>query len=312
MRHTIAEENKKAATGSRLKAQGGFSVLEMLIAVCILIPIMAGAMQLYSVGVNQYASEQSTVEANQDASAGFNMMTREIAQAGSHGDIVTTLQANVAGSATPQTVPVASSVGFSVGDYIEVLDASGNVETVPITGVGDGTITGAFMGNYVSGDPIRLFALPYLGGILPPGTPSPNTATDVTTLRFFGDIYGDGILYYVEYAYDSANAQITRSMTPFTSTAKEPAVPLLTNVKPGSARFTLHTDARSVITSVTVSLTIESQWETASGASEEIKLSSKVTAPSTKAASILLEELLSMGGLNKLPPIPQRIALYTE
>ncbi|MBN2243503.1 MAG: hypothetical protein JW793_12525, partial [Acidobacteria bacterium] len=180
-----------------------------------------------------------------------------------------------------------------------------------ITGVGSNTLSGAFLNNYVAGDKIRLFAMPYLNGVLRPNGLAAGSATPVTTLRFFGDIYGDGNLYYVEYAYDSQNRQITRSMTPFSRTRKEPAVPLITGIRGNSAGFTLHTDNQGFVTSVTLSLTVENKTRY-SPKLEEIALSSRITIPSISAASNLLREILLFGGANRLPPVPQRIALYTN
>jgi hypothetical protein len=116
-------------------------------------------------------------------------------------------------------------------------------------------------------------------------------------------------MYYVEYIYDSNNARITRSMTPFTNTTKEPAVPLITNIKPGSAQFILHTDHLSIITSVTVSFTVENEWETVSQL-EEVELSSRIAIPSAEAASDMLLENMQYQDVNNLPPVPGRIAWY--
>ncbi|MBN2321969.1 MAG: hypothetical protein JXR49_23030 [Acidobacteria bacterium] len=311
MTHNISGKAEKKKKHNGIRSQGGFSALEVLISVCILIPIMAGAMHMFSEGVNQHASEQESIEANQDASAGFNLMTTEIAQAGSHGDKSTTIQQNIIGSTGAQAVSVASSDGFCIGDFIQGINNAGDLETVEIVGVGSNTINAVFLNDYVVGDKIRLFAMPYLDGVLPPTATVANGATPVTTLRFFGDIYGDGNLYYVEYAYDSQNAQITRSMTPFSQTYKEPAVPLITGLQPSATPFFLHTNDQNVITSITVSFTVENQ-RGLSPTAEEIALSSKITIPSVVAASNLLKEILLYGGVNHLPPIPQRISFYTS
>ena len=312
MTHKIPEkfELKKKIAG--ILSPAGFSALEVLISVCILIPIMAGAMHMFSEGINQQVSEQESIEANQDASAGFSLMTTEIAQAGSHGDISTTIQQNVFGGAAAQAVSVASSDGFCAGDFINVVNGAGDMETVEILWVAaDNTISGSFLNDYVVGDKIRLFALPYLNGVLTPNGLAANAETPVTTLRFFGDIYGDGNLYYVEYAYDAQNEQITRSMTPFNQANKEPAVPLITGIKANSAQFILHTDNQNFVTSVTVSLTVENQTRYSSKA-EEIALSSKVAIPSVLAASNLLKEILLYGGVNHLPPTPQCVSLWAN
>jgi len=310
MTHFIPNMSNKSGGNTRFQLHGGFTIMEMLVSICILLPIMGGALTLFSVGVNQQSSEQSSVEANQDATAGFNMMKMEIAQAGSHDiNVETETNSSILGNETyAQTVQVDSTAGLCVGDSIDVIDA-GLSEIVQITGLTSNTITGIFKYSHNSTTTLRLFGLPYAHGVIPPVGATINSDIPVTTLRFFGDIYGDGTMYYVEYIYDSNTAQITRSMTPFTNTSKEPAVALITNIQAGSAQFILHTNAMQIVTSVTVSLTVENEWETASHL-EEIELSSKIKIPSTEAASEMLLENMQYHGVNDLPPIPDRIALY--
>ena len=311
MTHAMLRSNKLSGARPPVHSHFGFTVMEMLVSICILLPIMAAALKLFTVGVNQQSSEQSSVEANQDATAGFNLMKMEIAQAGSHDIFVETQTiSTITGSDTyPQSVAVDSTSGLNVGDYIDLVDGIFS-ETVQITGLSSSTITALFLYNHGSGTTIRFFGFPYTQGVLPPSGISPNSDTPVTRLRFFGDIYGDGNLYYAEYVYDSNNARITRSLTPFTSNSKAQAEPLITHITPGTARFILHTDQMNVITSVTVSLTVENQWETASNL-EEIELSSRIAIPSAEAASGLMLENMHYQKVNKLPPVPSRIAIYS-
>jgi len=305
MKYLILKQKNASGENPRIHIQEGFSALEMLICVCILIPIMAGAMQFFSVGVNQHAAERSSIEANQDASAGFDLMTTEIAQAGSHGQVITYTSAPVlADPLMTQTIPVDSSAGFSVGDTVEL-----DTEKVQLLGVGNNTITGIFEKNHNNNTTVRMYALPYKDGIIQPAKLNPNSLTTVQTLRFFGDIYGDGNMYYVVYDYDERNAQITRSMTNFTDMNLQPAIPLITNVKQGSAQFVLHTDHLSIITSVTVSLTAENEWETGSK-NEEISLTANVRIPSAEAASELYLENMHYGPVNNLPSVPELLAKF--
>lgn len=299
MKHSIGKRTDISGEKPWIHIQNGFSAMEMLLCVFILIPIMAGAMQFFSVGVNQHAAERSSIEANQDASAGFDLMTTEIAQAGSRRHVVTQTSAPIAANPLmTQTISVDSSSGFSAGDIVEI-----DTEKVQLTAVGTNTITGIFEKNHNNNATVRMYALPYKEGVLSPGGLNPNSLTTVQTLRFFGDIYGDGNMYYVVYDYDEPNAQITRSMTNFKDMNVQPAMPLITNVKPGSAQFVLHTDHLNIITSVTVSLTVENEWETGSK-KEEINLMANVGIPSAEAASELYLENLHYGPVNNLPSVP--------
>lgn len=293
---------------SRIRSQDGFSLIELMVAILIVIPVMAAALSLFSVGVRQQASEQTSVEANQEARAGLEMMTMEIAQAGSHGDRSTVTASAVSASTTPQAVSVADATGFTVGDWVDV-DTGANLETVQITAVGSSTLSAVFRMAHASGVPVRLFALPFLNGVIPPAGLGVNSSAAVTTLRFFGDMNGDGNLYYVEYNYDNANNRITRSMTPITQTSKNAALPIVTNVKPGSVDFTLYTNGLGVVTSAAVKMTVQNTWKSGSKY-QETELSTRVLIPSAAAASTLLEELHAFGGVNRFTPTPSRVAAW--
>jgi Tfp pilus assembly protein PilW len=288
------------------KSEDGFSLMELIVSVLILLPIMGAAVSLFSVGTNQQASEQSSIDANQEARSGLEMMASEIAQAGSHGDRSTVTTAAISTpSATPRAVSVASTAGMTVGDWVDV-DIGANLESVKLTAVSSTSITGAFRVAHVSGVPIRLFALPFVTGIIPPTGMAASSSSTGTTLEFFGDICSDSNLYYVEYVYSSTNAQITRSITPITQAGKNPALPFVRNVVPNSVQFTVNTDALGVVTSVNIAMTVRNNWSTASKY-QETQLSTRVLIPSALAGSVLKSELLGFGGVNKLPPTPSRV-----
>jgi hypothetical protein len=310
-----AEMKKSAKTWS----EEGFSMAELLLCVVIMVPIMSAAVGLFSVGVKEQSSEQSSVEVNQEARIALEMMAQEIAQAGSHRDRVTTLSGaitnpNPAPSAA-QTVGVGSSAGMVAGDYIDI-DVGNKSETVKLTAVGANTITAPFRFTHSSGAVVRLFAFPFVNGVITPTGMTEDSTRDVTTLRLFGDVNTDqaaGVnseILYIEYAYDSANNQITRSATPITQTTRNTAVPFVRNILPNSVRFTLHTDSLNAITSVDIAFAVQTTWSTA-GNFQQIPLLTKVVIPSTSAGSILLQDLNLLGGVNKLPPTPTRIAAWT-
>jgi Tfp pilus assembly protein PilW len=292
--------------------ESGFSLVEMLVCLLIMIPIMGAAVGFFKVGVDQHSTEQSAIDLNQEARSGLEMITMELSQAGSHdssGVVGTTTNSAITASATAQTVGVGSSAGFTIGDYVTV-DNGTSQESVRITAVGTGTLTGAFRTAHVANTPIRLLALPYLGGVIRPAGMGANSSTAVTTLRFFGDINGDGSLNYVEYSYvvDDANtAHITRSMTPITAGAMNAALPIIGKIKPGSVQFILNTDSRSVVTSVIIQMTVRDTIMTGSKR-QETQLSSRVVIPCAVAASDLFLQNQTFGGVNRLPPVPTQVA----
>jgi Tfp pilus assembly protein PilW len=293
---------------SRIRSQDGFSLIELMVSILILIPVMAAALSLFSVGVRQQASEQTSVDANQEARSGLEMMSMEIAQAGSHGDRSTVTTSSVSASTSPQAVSVAASAGFTAGDWVDV-DTGSNLETVQLTAVGDGTLSAVFRVAHASGVPVRLFALPFINGIIPPPGLGADSSAAVTTLRFFGDMVGDSNLYYVEYSYDSDNNQITRSMTPITQSAKNEALPIVRNVKPGTVGFTLYTNGLGIVNSAAIKMTVQNTWKSGTKY-HETELSTRVVIPSAAAASTLLEELHAYGGVNRFTATPSRVTTW--
>lgn len=295
---------------TRARSQDGFSLLEMMVSILILIPVMAAALSLFSVGIRQQATEQTSVDANQEARSALEMMSTEIAQAGSHGDRETTTTSPVSPSTNSQEISVADSAGFTVGDFVDV-DTGASMETVQLTAVGNGTLSAVFRTAHASGVPVRLFALPFAGGIIPPAGMGADSAATVTTLRFFGDINGNSNILYVEYDYDSANEQITRSMTPVSQSTKNAALPIVRNIKPGTVDFTLYTDGMGIVTSAALKMTVQNTWKSGTK-HEETELSTRVLIPSAVAAASLLDELNTYGGVNRFPPTPSRVTAWAS
>ncbi len=295
---------------NEVKREDGFSMAELLIAMVILLPVMGAALSLFSVGVNQHESEQTSIDVSQEARGALEMMASEIAQAGAHGDRETITTSTIAASINAQSVVVASAAGFMPGDYVEV-DTGANLETVQLTAVTGNSISGVFRTSHANGVPVRLFAMPYQNGVIPPAGMGASSSASVTALRFFGDMYGDSELFYVEYRYDAANDQITRSMTPISQGTKNPALPFIRNVQPNSVQFTLYTDTRGFVTAVDLSLGVQNTWGTGTQhEKQKIDVSSRTVIPSAVTASALLNEIEIYGGLNNMPPTPAKVLAW--
>jgi len=286
-------------------------MIELLVSLLILVPIMGAAVSLLSVSVQQHAAEQSSGSAVQEARAGLEMMALEIAQAGSHREVATTLSGNVSALTTVQTHNVGSVTGINAGDMVQVGGVSTPAEDILLTAVGTNSVSGIFRTGHSSGEPVRLFALPFTSGIVAPTGLGASSSTTVTTLRFFGDISGDGVLNYVVYAYDGTNAQITRSMTPVTQASLNTALPLITNVKSGSVGFTLYTDAMGVVTSVGISMVVQNTVRSG-GQFQEVALATRVVVPSAVAASNVLYENEILGMDNPIPPTPAKVTTWAS
>ncbi len=294
----------------RTSSENGFTMVELLISLLILMVLIGAVVNLFSVAINQHQSEQTSIASTQDARGGLEIMTQEISQAGSHPGKRTTVSVAYGASDADRTITVSSTSGFMAGDFVDLGNA-GAFESVQLTAVGSNTFTGGFAAARNGGDVIRLYAQPFLYGVIKPAGLGANSSATVTTLRFFGDVNGDGTIDYVEYVYDAANSEITRSNTAITQASINPAVPLIRNVKPNSAQFRLYTDSMGVVTSVRVSLTVQNTWREGNKL-QEAQLSSKILIPSAVSASALQYDVLSKGCVNKIPPTPPQVTTWAN
>lgn len=294
----------------RMRSDSGFSMMEMLVALLILVPIMAAAVSLFSTGANQQATEQSNVDAVQEARAGLDLMATELAQAGSHRDVCTATTGAVSATGSVSTVPLQSTAGLNVGDWIHI---GNDPEPVQITGISGNSASAVIDTSHGSGTPACLFALPYTQGVIPPGGMGAGASATVATLRFFGDITGNTNgastapnLWYVEYVYDSQNNRITRSATPVAQTTKNPAEVLVRNVVPNSVEFRINTNSLGIVTTAKLAFTVRNDVPTGTEY-QQTQLSTRVTIPSAMAAAALTYEMQPYQAINRLPPTPANV-----
>lgn len=217
-------------------AFAGFSLLEMMISIVILLGVSAVVMS----GLLQSSRTEGTVENRTEMHAAVRSATellqQEIGQAGRVSlPAAVTLTSAVTGGASSS--PTVSSVtGMFVGEYL-VVDAGIQQETVQVTALGANTVTATFQLGHSSGVPV-LVQGGFGTGIVPEAASPYNmtNGSDGTHLKLYGDINGDGNMVYVEYVCDTTGGNLYRSVTAFNAATIVAKTVLLPNLlaNPGS------------------------------------------------------------------------------
>jgi len=227
-----------ANRGTDKKRQKGFSLLELMVSVAILV-IVAGAVIM---GMIRMTWSQSTVmnrtQMHSSVRNATELMQQEVGQAGrlasQPGLQLTTAITVPAGSnsiTTNPTITTTATTGAAtdrlyVGENLVVDPSTTYEETVTISVITPTTITATFVNSHAANVPVLVMG-GFASGIVPPTTSSMdllvgnNTATSTSpltsttassgsTLKLYGDINGDGTMYYVTYHCDQTAGTLYR------------------------------------------------------------------------------------------------------
>jgi prepilin-type N-terminal cleavage/methylation domain len=212
------------------KRQKGFSLLELLIAVAILV-IVAGAVMAGMINTTRSQSMvMNRTQLHASVRNATELMEQEIGQAGrvtSEPGLQISAVATV-GAPSMVTVTTTSTTpattGLYEGEQLVVDPSTINEETVTISTVSSGsTITATFANTHLANTPVLVLG-GFASGILPPegssllvfsGTGTNNTklstgsggqASSSNILKLYGDINGDGTMAYVVYKCSPTDA----------------------------------------------------------------------------------------------------------
>jgi len=283
----VPGKNRSANKNSTIRrasqpAQLGFSLIELLIAMVILLAVTSVVMR----GLLQTALTQGTIqnrtEMHSSVRNATELLQQEIGQAGRvsfPASITYSLAAAVPKNpGVLQTVALTSSTGVYSGIFIGeqiIVGAGSDQETVTITAYNSGThqITADFENvspvvhptiSQVAGAPVYVQGT-FASGIVP--TTAANGSTG-SLLKLYGDVNGDGNMVYVEYNCDTTAGKLYRNTMAFDAVAK-PVVTetmvLLGNIlanPDGSACFAYQqktVGAETYVVDVAVTLTVQTQ-----------------------------------------------------
>jgi prepilin-type N-terminal cleavage/methylation domain-containing protein len=303
----------------RSESEQGFSLLELLISVLIFLVIITITFSVLISGLLTSKKEFTVAYYDEAIKSAMALMMTEIQQAGSHPDSIPAPRVRTTVVSGLQDVSLLSVDGenplrgINVGDKVTIYDDPTKFlvsEVVDVISINPDT--NSFKANLFKMHPadslVSSIKQPFRTGILPNST--------AERLKFFGDIYDDGQLYYVEYTYDKDNQRLLRSIrvadgVPAVGSSEEVKFidrTLLRNVlnPSGTPIFQYIADDQKNIVSVIITLTVG----TGDFLDQRLlTLTSTVTARNVVAASTLTrtKDLTA----SRLPPTPQWITFIS-
>ena len=297
----------------RPTGESGFSLIELMISMGILLAVSSIVMG----GVMNLTQLNTTVTNRSDMFAAVrnasSLLQQEVGQAG-RITLPVPSQLSAAVATGVQTVAVTSVAGMFVGEWLDI-DTGNTRETVQLTAVGGGTITGNFTMAHAANVPISV-AGGFSAGVVPPAVslnaavPNFVNGSTPSMLKIFGDINGNGTMVYVEYECDTVSRRLTRNSMEFDDDKDPPGVEqilvdnLLANPN-ATPCFTYQTKAVSgtpFVVGVAITITVESR---------EVDPVTKARQRESKALLMVsprnvfnVWQMASLGVTNRVQPMP--------
>lgn len=255
----------------------GFSLLELLVSLSVLLLVLSTALSLYTNVVKLNKSELAVSDTDQKVKNALTLIATEIEAAGSNPDpsrglaVAAPLQVTAVNGGN---ITINNTDGINVGN--QIVTAGGAVETIKTVArdsnypsVLSGTIT------LVSGNSLPLNTLltarnyPLPQGILYDlaGNGAANWSSKGDTLRLFGDLNQNGAFYLSEYKFVANQGLITRASELITGSVPAANTPtykvpytMLENVVPNAGNvpiFRYVKDDQNNVVAVMITITVQ-------------------------------------------------------
>jgi prepilin-type N-terminal cleavage/methylation domain-containing protein len=289
--------------GAGFELRDGFSLIELLVAVAVLLVIMGAVLTIMVRYQRIYGSEQLRDEQRDVLRGAAELMTQEIGQAGclvfASSQVVNPITNPGSQAAVVQSS--ASTPYIFAGEKL-LVDAGPSNELVTVTSTNASQFTADFTKLHAAGAPVNAL------GAFPTGVLS---TANGATLELYGDVNSDETLQYVEYNCSTAARMLTRSETPVTASSQNAPEVLIGNLvaNPGGTpcfRFETQTSAVTgatiYVTNVNVTLTAQTSGpDPTTGAYRTVTYSFNV-APRNVLAALSLAQIKDTDRLQPTPP----------
>src|SRR6266850_2354667 len=181
----------------------GFSLLELLISLAILLTVSGSAFEVLSYYQKAYLSTEMRADVHSGIRAALTLMTQEITQVGLLSFPPKTTQAAVSKDVNLQSVGLNPSAEDIFNGEKLLVGTGSSQEIVSVTSHTSSSITGIFTKDHNTG------AIVTAPGVFPEGILPSSSATQ---LRLVGDLNGDGNLVYGYYDCNTTTGNLSRYM----------------------------------------------------------------------------------------------------
>ncbi len=221
-----AKEGIEEQRGTALAGRGdkGFSLVELLVSITIIIILMGLLFEFLNLNQKQYRSQQLLSEVTEGGRSAFEIMAQELDQAGynppftnsrdlsststTYGPGLTLLPLSWPSTCGSCSGSTSNRIFYGstlvIGNSCGATGATCDQETVTVTGnstdyLNTGSVPVVLANTHNAGEPVFDRNFPYPTGILYDNRVAGANAVADNKVQFFGDVMGDGYLYYGEY-----------------------------------------------------------------------------------------------------------------
>jgi len=306
-----------SAERTAMKREAGFSMLELLVAMGILVVVVGAAMGVLQRLVNSQQTIWNRTQMHAGVRSATELLQQEVGQAGRVVSLTNGLTLGAAVGVGAQTVAVTSPAGTDpvAGMFPTELVTVGydtTQETVALTAIdtANKTITANFVNAHAAGVPVTV-AGGFSSGIIPTAVAAGSTGF---VLKMFGDINSDGLPLYIEYTCDTANGLLYRNAMSWTVGAKpalDPSMVLLRNITANPLNapcFTYQTQivaGTPFVTDVAITLTV--QTELVDPITKQKQQETKALLNVSPRNIFNVWELASIGLFDRVQPTPASV-----
>ena len=232
----------------------GFSLLELLISLVILLTVSGSAFEVLSYYQKAYLSTEMRADVHSGIRAALALMTQEITQAGLLSFPAKTTQAAIAKDVNLQSVALNPGAGDIFDGEKLLIETGSSQEVVSVTSHTSSSVTGIFTKDHATG------AIVTAPGVFPEGILPSSSATQ---LRLVGDLNGDGNLVYGYYDCNTATGNLSRYMNKVSAPGVNPSQLLMDHVvsNPGGTPCFQYTNTTvrgfTFVTGVAITISVQ-------------------------------------------------------